>query len=129
MLWYSFVSKCYGGRSNYSFITNDCGFQSKLELGDIILADKKFLDIKTSCEDLNCILVIPPILHNDRFTEEEAVKTHIVASVRIHIEKVFSRLKHKYSKYNIYTLSSKRSCHGPTKIGLVSWIPTHSIPN
>lgn len=89
----SFVSKCYGGRTSDSFITNDSGFLSKLELGDIVLADKGFPGIKTSCENSNCILVMPPILHHGRFTEDEVMETHTVASVRIHIERVFSRLK------------------------------------
>lgn len=64
MITISFVSKCYGGRISDSFITNDSGFLSKLELGDIV------------------------------FTEDEVMETYTaVASVRIHIERVFSRLK------------------------------------
>ncbi|KAF0702780.1 Uncharacterized protein FWK35_00033388, partial [Aphis craccivora] len=35
----SFLSKAYGGRSNDSFNTNDCGFLDKLEIGDEVLAD------------------------------------------------------------------------------------------
>jgi len=65
----SFISKCYGGRSSDSFITNDCGFLTKLEPGDQILADKGFPGIKTKCENNNTILVMPPILHNGRLTE------------------------------------------------------------
>lgn len=44
----SFLSKCYGGRTNDSFITNDndCGFLSKLEPGDEIMADKGFPELK-----------------------------------------------------------------------------------
>lgn len=36
---------------------------------------------------------MPPILHNGRFSEEEVVETYSVASVRIHIERFFARLK------------------------------------
>lgn len=36
---------------------------------------------------------MPPILHHGRFTEDEVIETHTVASVRIHIERVFARLK------------------------------------
>jgi len=35
---------------------------------------------------------MPPILHNSRFSEKEVLDT-CVASVRIHIERVFARLK------------------------------------
>lgn len=40
---------------------------------------------------------MPPILHNCRFSEEEVVETYSIASVRIHIERFFARLK----TYNI----------------------------
>lgn len=89
----SFLSKCYGGRSSDTFITNDSGFLSKLEVGDQVLADKGFPGIKTNCEEGNSILIMPPILHNGRFSEEEVIETYSVASVRIHIERFFARLK------------------------------------
>lgn len=81
------------------FITNDndCGFLSKLEPGDEIMADKGFPGIKVGCENVKNILVVPPILHNRRFTKEEMLETYSVASVRIqYIERVFSRLKTYY---------------------------------
>lgn len=99
----SFVSKCYGGRSSDTFITNDCGFLSKLEPNDEVMADKGFPGIKVSCENVKSVLVVPPILHNRRFTEEEVLQTYSVASVRIHIERVFSRLK-TYSILNKITV-------------------------
>lgn len=89
----SFLSKAYGGRSSDSFITNDSGFLNKLESGDQVLADKGFPGIKSGVEGQNSILVMPPILHNGRFSEEEVIKTYNVASVRIHIERLFARLK------------------------------------
>lgn len=88
-----FVSKCYGGRASDTYITNDSGLLSKLEPGDEVLADKGFPGIKVSCDEKKSILVMPPILHNGRFTEEEVIETYNVASVRIHIERVFARLK------------------------------------
>lgn len=98
-----FLSKSYGGRTSDTFITNDCGFLSKLEPGDEVLADKGFLGIKVSCESLKSILVVPPILHNGRFSEVEVLETYSVASVRIHIERVFARLK-TYSIFNKMTV-------------------------
>ncbi|KAL4104238.1 hypothetical protein QTP88_019547 [Uroleucon formosanum] len=89
----SFLSKSYGGRSSDSYITNDSGFLNKLEPGDQVLADKGFPGIKTGVDGQNSILVIPPMLHNGRFTEEEVLSTYNVASVRIHIERRFAKLK------------------------------------
>lgn len=90
----SFISKCYGGfRSSDSFITNDSGFLLKLEPGDQILADKGFPGIKTDCENNNSILVMPPILHYGRLTEPEVFETYSIASIWIHIERFFARLK------------------------------------
>lgn len=87
----SFLSKAYGGRSSDRFITNDWGFLNKL--GDQVLADKGFPGIKPGVEGQNSILVMPPMLHNGRFSEEEVLNTYNVASVRIHIERLFARLK------------------------------------
>lgn len=79
----SLNSKCYGGRSSDTFITN-CGFL--LEPGDHVLSDKRFSGIKTNVENQNAILFIPLILHNGRFTEKEVFETHTIANVMIHIE-------------------------------------------
>lgn len=89
----SFLSKYYGGRTSDTFITNDCGFLSKLENGDEVLADKCFPGIKVSCENKNSILAMPPILHNGRFSENEVIETYNIASVKIHIERIFAKLK------------------------------------
>jgi len=88
-----FVSKCYGGRSSDSYITNDSGFLKKLEPGDQVLADKGFPGIQTEIENSNSILIMPPILHNGRFSETEILETYSIVSVRIHIERVFARMK------------------------------------
>lgn len=36
---------------------------------------------------------MPTILHNGRFTEEEVLNAYNIASVKIHIERIFDRLK------------------------------------
>ncbi|KAF0732490.1 THAP-type domain-containing protein, partial [Aphis craccivora] len=87
----TFLSKCYG--TSDTFITNDSGFLSNLEMGDQVLADKGFPGIKVLCENKNSILVMPPILHNGKFSENEVIESYNVASVRIHIERVFAKLK------------------------------------
>jgi len=77
--------------SSDSFITNDSGFLALLESGDEVLADKRFPGIKTT--DGNFVIVMPPFLHNGRFSEDEILETYNIASVRIHIERLFAGLK------------------------------------
>jgi len=95
----SFLSQSYGGRASDSYITNDSGFLNLLEKGDEVLADRGFPGINTQCENNNAIIIMPPICHNGRFTEDEVLKTYSVASVRIHIERIFARLK-TYAVFN-----------------------------
>jgi len=66
----NFLSKLYGGRSSDSFITKDSGFFEKLEYGDQVLTDKGFSGIKTGVNNQNSKLVMLPMLHNGRLTEE-----------------------------------------------------------
>ncbi|XP_066584995.1 LOW QUALITY PROTEIN: uncharacterized protein [Prorops nasuta] len=89
----SFVSKCYGGRTSDSFITNDCGLLDLLEPNDVVLADKGFPSINVDVEKHNAILVIPPFLSDKQFTADEVEETYKIASVRIHIERIIQRIK------------------------------------
>lgn len=56
------------------------------------LTDKGFPGIKTNRENNNTILVMLPILHNGRLTEQEVLETYSIA-IRINIERFFARLK------------------------------------
>lgn len=89
----TFVSKCYGGRSSDTHITNDCGLLNYLEPGDVVLADKGFPGIKSD----NALFVLPPFLNDGHLTEEQVHETYNVASVRIHVERSIQRVKN----YNI----------------------------
>jgi len=91
-----FLSKCYGFKVSDTFITNDSGFLLKLESGDEVLAVTGFPGIKVPCDEKQSILVKPPILHNERFTEEELIETYnviVYIIIIILIESVFARLK------------------------------------
>lgn len=57
------------------------------------MADKGFPGIKTNCDHQNSILIMPPFLCNAKFTESEVLETYNIASVRIHIERLFARVK------------------------------------
>jgi len=84
-----FVSSCYGGSKSDSLIANDSGILSKLELGDIVYADEGFPGNEASFENSN--LVISPISHHGRSTQDEVMETG--DTVTNEIETVFSRLK------------------------------------
>ncbi|XP_063236328.1 uncharacterized protein LOC134538769 [Bacillus rossius redtenbacheri] len=89
----TFKSKCYGGRSSDTFITNDCGLLILLEVGDEVMADKGFPGIKTSLSDKGVVVVTPPYLHDGKLTAEEVETTYSIASVRIHVERCIQRIK------------------------------------
>lgn len=89
----TFVSKAYGGRSSDSFITIDSGFLNLLEPGDEIMADKGFPGIKTAVGQNNSILAMLLFMHNGMLTQDEIVNTYQIASVRIHVERSFQRVK------------------------------------
>jgi len=46
-----------------SVINNDSGLLNLLEPGDQVMADKGFPGIKTSVNEKNSILVMPPFMH------------------------------------------------------------------
>lgn len=71
-------------------------FKKKLEPVDQVLTDKGFPGIQTEIENSNSILIMPSIMHNGRFFETEILKTYSIASVRIHIDRVFARMKMYY---------------------------------
>lgn len=89
------VSNCYGGRATDAQITVSSKLLELLEPGDLILADKGFPIIKTMLDESgrNILLVMPPFLHNQTFTEEQVEETYNIAKVRIHIERIMQRIR------------------------------------
>ena len=61
----------------------------------MVLADKGFPGIKTKIDNSGneVLLVMPPFLRAEYFTEKEVVETEEIASVRIHIERIMQRIK------------------------------------
>lgn len=88
-----YISQCYGGRASDNYITKDCGFLEYLLPGDEVMADRGF----TIGEDLfarRVKLNIPPFMKGKaQLSEEEAIATRRIASVRIHVERAIQRLK------------------------------------
>lgn len=89
------VSKCHGGRASDAQITVSCDLMKHLEPGDVVIGDKGFPHLKTIIDESgkDVLLVMPPFLHNEYFTEEEVETTYKVAKVRIHIERIMQRIR------------------------------------
>lgn len=89
----SFLSRSYGGSASDSYITYDSGFLDKIKPGDQILANKGFSGIETGVDNPNNILVINSLPNNGILSQDDLVDTFNVASIRIHIDQLFDRLK------------------------------------
>lgn len=90
----SYVSRLYGGRSTDSFITPDCGILRMLEPGDLVLADKRFPQIRSALVDRGVQFQMPIFARpNQPFTREEVFSTYKIASARIHVVRRIQRTK------------------------------------
>ena len=90
---FSYVSPCYGGRASDKFITTDCGFYSKLEPNDQVMADRGF-KIKEDLMTVQAKLAIPPSTCGNLAMSASAVtETSRIANVRIYVEQAIGRLK------------------------------------
>lgn len=89
-----FVSKVYGGRASDRFIVQDSGFCDYLENCDAVMADRGFTlneEMKAKCVHLN----MPAFTQGrNRLEEVEVTRTRRIASLRIHVEKQLTVLRH-----------------------------------
>ena len=90
----SFISPLYGGSISISDreLVIQSGLINKLEMGDAIMADKGF-SIADLLEHRKISLNIPPRKTSNQFDNDEMIETRRIASLRIHIERAFSRVK------------------------------------
>ena len=87
-----FVSKLYGGSISDRELTQKSGLLDLLEPGDSVMADKGFT-IADLTERCGVTLNIPPMKHDDQFTERELLTTRRIASLRIHVERAIGKIK------------------------------------
>ena len=93
----SFISKGWGGRTTDKHVMEQCGILNKLLPGDIVLADRGF-DIADSVAVMGAELKIPSFTRGkSQLSATEVESTRRIANVRIHVERVISSLKQKYS--------------------------------
>lgn len=89
-----FVSRAYGGRASDKQIFEQSNIETFLKCGeDEIMTDKGFL-IDDICNSYNIKIVRPPILKNcKQLSADNCDKNVKIARCRVHIERVFQRIK------------------------------------
>ena len=96
----NFLSKCWGGRASDIQIVRDSEFTTlKYHWpGDQILADRGFTLSEDFALNSGTELLIPEFTRGKKhFSAAEVERTRKTASVRIHIERVISLLKNRYT--------------------------------
>lgn len=92
----TFISPLYTGAMSDVEITRLSGLVDLCESGDSVMADKGFT-IKNMLEPKGVGLNIPPFLgEKGRFSMAEVEATELIASVRIHVERVIRRVKENH---------------------------------
>nr|XP_047135770.1 uncharacterized protein LOC124812780 [Hydra vulgaris] len=92
----SFISKSWGGRVSDKYLTENCGFLSKLLPGDVVLADRGF-----SIEDSIALYCAEVKLQSftkgkRQLSSWDVEQTRKIASVRVHEERVIGNIRNKY---------------------------------
>ncbi|CAC5397117.1 unnamed protein product [Mytilus coruscus] len=88
-----FISKPFGGRARDKFIVEKSRFMNSLLPGDEIMADRGFT-IDDLLFPLRVKLNIPALTKNKpQLSVEDMTTRRRIARVRIHVERVFRRLK------------------------------------
>lgn len=93
----AFISKGFGGRSSDKFVTEKCGFLDKLNVGDVVMADRGFL-IADELKQRNVELNIPAFTRGVKQLHPRDIEsTRQIASTRIHVERIIGQLRQKFT--------------------------------
>ena len=93
----SFISKAWGGRASDKYITENCSLLQNLLPGDIILADRGF-DIGDSVGFYHAEVKLPAFTKGKKhLSPMDVERSRRIASLRIHVERVISLVRNKYS--------------------------------
>lgn len=88
-----FVSDVFEGAISEREIVKQSGFVDHLKEGDIVLADRGFT-IEDLLVEKGAKLVIPPFLGGRKvYSNEELIRTKLIAKARIHVERFNERIK------------------------------------
>ena len=89
---FSFISPLYGGSISDRQLFIESGLIDKLDTGDAVMADRGF-NIADLLSSKGITVNIPPRKTSEQLDNVELVETRRIASLRIHIERAFCRVK------------------------------------
>lgn len=90
----NYISPGFGGRATDVTIMENCNFLESLEPGTFILADRGFKHIEQILSERRIKLLRPPsVASGSKLSKAEVRQTKIIASLRIHVERVIRRLR------------------------------------
>lgn len=94
----SFISKGYGGRTSDKAIVEKSNLLNVLKPNAVILADRGFKEIETLLSAHSIKLLRPPSVYSGtKQTTSEALRSKVIASLRVHVERVIRRVR----EYNL----------------------------
>lgn len=90
----NYISPGFGGRASDVTIVENCNFLDYLDPGTAILADRGFKHVEQTLSKKGIKLLRPPsVASGSKLSKEEVRQTKIIASLRIHVERVIRRIR------------------------------------
>lgn len=90
----NFVSEGYGGRISDMYLVEQSGYLEVIPAYSTILADRGFKHLESHLLTKSVKVLRPPsVLKDTKMTKTEVLDTKILASLRIHIERVIRRVR------------------------------------
>ncbi|XP_018909250.2 uncharacterized protein [Bemisia tabaci] len=90
----NFVSQGFGGRASDVTILKESDYLKILPPNSVVMADRGFKEVESVLALHNCRLVRPPsVSEGVPMTQKEALLTKIIASLRIHVERVIKQVR------------------------------------
>lgn len=90
----NFISRGFSGRTSDKEILSESGYLDVVPSGSKVLADRGFKQVAALLQQKNCTLVRPPSVHSNKKPSKEEVRlSKLVASLRVHIERVIRRVR------------------------------------
>ena len=87
------ISKLWGGSTSDVHITRNFDLLEEIQPGDAVIADKRFIHIKTDIDMTGAKLYCPPFKTKSQFTKEEVENPRRIASARINVERKMEQIK------------------------------------
>lgn len=90
----NFVSEGYGGRISDMYLVEQSGFLEAVPQNATILADRGFKHLESHLAQKSVKVLRPPsVLKDVKMTKAEVIDSKVIASLRIHIERVIRRVR------------------------------------